>query len=830
MLDFSKMSAKNVVFLIHFSQEETAELAKVEEEDDGGSLNLKIVDVVSLKDQDQENLLDINAVPPQKPMIPMEALASNAMATKSIHGTELRIPQYLTATTTNLAPIMHSGNSSDPNAELYKHLLKNVRPPQLSFPVQTPVKSVVAPGKLANTFKCEKCHVHAPQLAAMVAHLRNTHKEIPRLFQCPYCKDMEAESEALIHQHIKLNHPSDNPNPPVALSEPAKRNLKTICVQLPDGSKLGDGGILERDIYKCLNCNIHSYSLETIYNHLEQNHPQVFVFMCPFCKEYKSKTETGVCAHILHVHRKSTADVNISIAIDGTQFTRVQCLVKDKAKKQHSPAGTAHQKSHTVSSAYQDTGPKPTNSIPNHFGNANCQPVFTRISHIPTPTRNHLQTLAAVTQNFPKQATVQPQIPPVPSPMASQPATGSLTTVSTSSQQAKSTQPAPKKKKNLLESIAQLKVQKELEQQGLIPPKSSASGSAQTSLSASKTVSSVPPPLMRAPPPLIRYDQLNKISSSLSVVSPTVKMSTAGTGNKQTTSISQDTLSTLQRLQSLSGPKTSVAANANPPRPIHSSLFDTSDMGPGKANRPVLNVPVIPRATGSPSPGNVQSPRPAEAAGVLDLSAKNTPVASPVSKNSPSPKQQHANLPKDGVNPELFKVFNLRPNMPMQLSRPVGPQGQAVVTQQILVPQQVRHNTPSTLAYRPPGPHMVATSQIPQIINMPMGAVLGNMVVSIGSLPGGVQSIQGIPTQLVHVATPPVPVSGMVTASSASQGLPITNPGQPSQAAPLFNMQTTMFRCPYCPKVVPLTFSQVPAHIESQHPGSSILLLPMESQ
>ena len=776
-------------------------------------------------------MMDFGTVPQSKPVTHMQTMAINNLVSKPVHGAELRIPQYLS--THNIVPSVNhvnSVNSVDPNAELYKHLLKNVRPQpmQSQMPLRLPAPAKSMSGKFANTFKCDKCNVHAPQLAAMVAHLRNTHKEIARLFQCPYCKDMEAESEAKIHQHIKIHHPTNNPNPPVALSEPAKRHLKTLSVQLPENLKATESNI-ERDIYQCLMCKIHKYSLETIYEHLEHAHPEVFVFVCPFCKEYKARTEDGVCAHILHVHRKSASDVNISIAIDGNRFSRVQCLTKDKGKKQHSPAASSQHKAHQHELAHM--APKQAHTAPTLFPMTSLhqplqQPMFTRLSQIPTPTQNHLQTIAAL-QNYPKTATVQPQVPSVYPNISVQPVTTTQNTVVTSSP-SKPTPPPPaqKKKKNLLESIAQLKVQKEMEQQGLVPAKNMGSASPLNNTSPTKSISGVPPPLMKAPPPLIRADQLNKFPSNSSIVSTTVKMSTSTSSHKPAGSVNPDTLTTLQRLQSLAGSRTSTSVSSNPARPIQSSLFDTSDMGGSKHSpRPVLNVPVIPRGTGSPVTmgGISQSGQPHRTMdNVLDLSAKNTPASSPVSHKTPSPKQQATNSPSNAINPDVFKVFNIRPQ---QLLRPVSTPGQAVVGQPILLPQQVRHNTPSTLAYRPPIPQMIATSQIPQLINMPMGAMFSNMVVSLANVPGGVQAIPGLPTQLVPIGGPAVPVSSLVTVSSASQAIPVVNPG--TQGGQMYSMH---FKCPYCPQVVPLNFAQVTPHIESHHPGSSILFLSMDAK
>lgn len=292
-----KESAFSVNYISVFHFRETAE------KDDGNEnthneLNIKIVDVVSLKDQ-----VEFSSECSVASKSSENVYVNNVSSSKTIKHSELKVPFY---------PISQVAKSLPVVVTTAPQTVTQVRKQQV---------------KTGTTYKCETCQVHAPVLAALVAHLKNSHSNIPKLFQCPYCRDMEGESEALIHQHIRQSHPTDNPNPPVALSEPAKRNLKTLTVELPEKA---EGTNIERDIYMCLRCKKHLPSLEMIYNHLELEHRDVFVYVCPFCKVFKSKEEIVVNSHVSSVHGRDVDDINTSLAIDGTQFVRVCSLIKDK--------------------------------------------------------------------------------------------------------------------------------------------------------------------------------------------------------------------------------------------------------------------------------------------------------------------------------------------------------------------------------------------------------------------------------------------------------------------------------------------------------------------
>lgn len=343
----------------------------------------------------------------------------------------------------------------------------------------------------------------------------------------------------------------------------------------------------------------------------------------------------------------------------------------------------------------------------------------------------------------------------------------------------------------------------------MLSPKSTASVTAPShpsQLSGQVSATTAPPPLMRAPPPLIRYDQVDKLGSDSSLISTALRMPMSNHGSIM----------------------------SEKAKPIKSSLFDTSDLAPGSHthSRPVLNVPQIPKPTMSSmqQPSMSTSPRVPEespqAPGALDLS-KNSPAPSPI--QTPSPKPSTSGVPQENLNPDMFKVFNLKPGT--MIPDMLKPQMTALPTSQqfiqpILMPQQVRQNTPNTLAYRQQTP-MATNPQItsmPQFIRceglpMPIGALVGNMVITVP------QSSTGpIPQQFLQM--------GLTSLPNVSQAAPLVPNAMvnTSIASPILNINQQLFRCPYCPKIVPLQFAHVQQHIETNHPGSSIMFLPLDMQ
>ena len=784
-------------------------------------MNIKIVDVVSLKGQ-----VDFN----------METSASEGVVSKPVDN----IPSSIAST------------------------IGTVKPSELKIPfypvpqvhkVVTTVASALAKaihgrkqaGKTGTTYKCEACHVHAPVLAALVAHLKSSHTNIPKLFQCPYCRDMEGESEALIHKHIRQCHPTDNPNPPVALSEPAKRNLKTLTVELPDKA---DSGTLERDIYMCLRCKKHFPSLEMTYNHLELEHRDVFVYVCPFCKVFKAKEEFIVNTHVLNIHHHNIDDINISLAIDGTQFVRVSSLIKEKTKTGPKTTPSPQALRPQIEPRASPKQPVPNLTVP---FNQNMAPLNQSPAQLINAFR---QTTPQMPQNASPQtlAAVRP-----PAPL----------------------QGAKKRKATLSESIAQLTLQRQLQQAKEEAAKLQA---ANVNQQGPRPPLQQPPPLLRGPPPLIRYDQLTKVPASLVAAQQYMqggKASGTAANNQTVTSniLGQLTISSAERLQTLNNPRSQSTQIQAAPRPIQSSLFDTSDPNSfntvtRKQQGPVLNIPQISR-TANRQPQQSDGMQPMQrnliTGSPLDLSNKSTPEPSPP-----------ADSKADDTNPDAFKIFNIQPSAPMPQANMAN-----------IMPQFVRPSKTSTIAYRPTTPHIANVpissvnmvpitlgnislqqmQNLPQFVRMNFPQTLQQGVTSQAVqqivLPQGMQQV--LPTQSVQqvvipqsfqqvlgpqalqqvvaqqslqqIVTPAnvTPASTPQSAATASSDTPIstspvisqgivTDPGTETATSEVPKTKEAspppMFKCPYCPQVVKLKLEEVKPHIEDNHPGSQVLLMP----
>ncbi|XP_071178434.1 golgin subfamily A member 4-like isoform X1 [Mytilus edulis] len=576
-----------------------------------------------------------------------------------------------------------------PTSSLRHQLQANNRP-LLSMPQRMPYSqpSIMDSAKLketTTTYKCEKCNVHAPVLSSMVEHLRTGHKEIPRLFLCPFCRQYEGATEPDIHKHIKQFHPSPNTkSPPVALSSDAKQHLRTIEVPVGDTQKVDGKYLIEKDIYKCLKCKRHMPSLDYIYEHLEKEHNEVFVYVCPDCKRFRAKEEEVVFNHIKTVHNKNTDDIILSLAIEENLFTRVQCLIKDKtsqnkstSQKQIPPPLTSQSnqlrqgyENMAVPSNRQPSMPVPSfrqQSMPVPSIRQQSMPVpsirqqsmvvpSSRQQPMPIPSSRH-QPLPVYHQR-PPQPSRPPMQPVFPGMIQSQPVRmpgpvpGSIAVHSQSSNQPINPTP-PINKAASRKSYRPVHIP---QQQNTEPTQ------AQTLPHSDGRKITSPPPLMRGPPPLIRFPGNNSQPQSQVVPSSTSIRHTNFTMTDK-----------VQRLHTQSQGQ-SMSSNVSPP----------------PQSRPVLKVPSVPIRRSVTSPNQQSDGKTSEGGGApLDLSRNSTP-------NS-----QHDNSEDmDDMSPDAFQIFNLQPaRQPTPNIRPV-PYSQMHGMQQQR-PQQIGQYNPS--AYNRPG-------------------------------------------------------------------------------------------------------------------------------
>lgn len=689
--------------------------------------------------------------------------------------------------------------------------------------------------RMGTTYKCERCSVHAPMLSIMVEHLRSSHKDINRLFLCPFCRQYEGSTEPDIHRHIKQFH--NNPNqksPPVALSSAAKKHLRTIQIPVGDIFKVTDGKpVLDKDIYKCLKCLKHMPSLDFIYDHLEKDHNEVFVYVCPYCKKYRAKEEEVVYNHIKTDHKNTTDNIILSLAIEENLFTRVQSLMKEKhgqSKPSANKTMSGQQNSGQSHQSNQQTVIKqtPQTNVPhqninqhdvivvgesNKMGNmlSRQQPLQRLPIAMPDPVMQP-GVLPVSSQNLhsgsPQQGFLNRHPPPahglqghVPvNQIQSKSALRKSRPVQIRQNVPDSNIQNPLGMPNRTVNMDSFNVQRYPHQH--ISQSQLQSQSPQTSMSQS-----CPPPLMRGPPPLLRFDPVNNSKSIASTAQSEQQqridnLSQHPQGGSSVRNTSFSMTDKLQRLH-----KPGSAGPAQSPEP-----------GTSPSGRPLLKVPSVTPVLGgarSVTPQNAnsnyaqsrpQNDRESGASTPLDLSKGLGQVKSP----SSSVERQSVNEETEEISPDAFQIFNLRPSAPTPPNRLPAPS-----------------NMGSPYPFQRMGqPQMRPIGRMQQQLQANMPQRMPNQMIPNRSQRPPVFMQRGVVRRPYQ--TPTSNINSMTSVPVYQRQVP------PPSTAPQQNVATNMadmqvFKCPYCPNVVPLSIGEVAQHIEKFHPGHSIMFMKRDS-
>lgn len=739
-------------------------------------MGLKIVDVVSLSEQP-------NTWNQQHEQVPDKSKNIKIVENTAVNGNTVNEVGQV-AVTNNLTP-------KDPQ---HPQLQLDQRQKQQRFyqtPKQQPEgKPTEKQELLGTTYKCEKCNVHAPVLSAMVEHLRVTHKDIQRLFLCPYCRQYEGSNEPEIHRHIKQYHHSpDQKSPPVALSIAAKKHLRTIQVPVDaDAKKVGEKFVVEKDIYKCLKCQKHMPSLNFIYDHLEKAHHEVFVYVCPYCKNFRAKTEDRVFHHIKNEHKDCTEDIMLSLAIEENLFTRVQSLVKEKSSGRSS------------------------------YSQKSQSPQVVKPALATSKTSKDPEDEVIVVGESRKQAPIapskplQPNMPTAPARMRvplqfAHPAPPAHFQQSKSSLRKSTPHHIPPQ----TQQSGKEAFEHQNYQQFNIPPN-------RTGLPSPRVFqpSAAPPPLMRAPPPLLRFPCDGNPAHSQPIKQPISSFATPSSASRTNDPPSYSTATQRVMVQD----NQHMQARAVSPQSRHGSSGSPSQM---VNTRPVLRVPSVPTHNPQQRPaGNIGiSPyqdynripgpitpvsRKVDGSAPLDLSKSQAPPSQP----------KDANEDGDDMPPDAFQIFNLRPaaahppiiqqqmsSMPIQNMAAMA--YQARFRQQMQYQQQMNrmpsHMQRGARQYRPmmtrPPPYTRAPRHISQILKSVQRPYMPTTVVSS-------------------------PVANVLPPKEASP-VPVQSESPKDNRDMIGLGQMRVFKCPYCPDVVPLGMGEVAPHIEKVHPGHSIV-------
>ncbi|KAL5016269.1 hypothetical protein ScPMuIL_005858 [Solemya velum] len=709
--------------------------------------------------------------------------------------------------------------------------------------------------RVGTTYKCETCNIHVPVLQVMLEHLKKHHNIHSRLFQCPYCKDVAADIQIDIIKHIQETHPLQDSSV-VSLSSIAKEHLKLLVIPVGDANKVGEGFLIEKDIYQCLKCQNHMPSLDFIYDHLEKEHNEVFVYVCPYCKKFKQKEEEIVFEHIKIDHKKSTSDIMLSLAIEENLFIRVPSLSRDKAYNrllQKSITGSSSRKQATPRSLSKQHTQSRTSVNPP--GSDDDIIVISDSQTSPRPP----QTKTATSEKR-IQLPYQHQ---VPGSVQSNPIHIANATVTT-------WYPPPAHQiQNVRSGISFHRPTFVRSKQGGLQAKSAAghsqafdmdsesvAGDARSTGNMGRDSNEVtdktitksgndgfmkkiapkvqtgPPPLVRGPPPLIRYDHLEKLPSVSNLTgfqkSADKPFSNVSSEGEQTTTppVRNMSFSMTDKLHRLHSTASTVSATQLQQTPS----LDTTSVQNLQTSRPVLKVPSLPSSlrthayqhsssslnktpqinlsySGSGSQrrsDTVQKQVPVHSP--LDLSKQLPAAATPGQSSNAqvsSTSQGSAVDDNEDMPPDAFKIFNLAPSQPSMQKPHRSYTGIQSPLQELQ--RQVRAGFPQQMGRQVGVPQMVY-NQTP--VGMGRSALFPTSVQSSMRLtrPAGLQKIRPI-------------------VSDGSR--PINQTNIPNR--PMVNFTSMhVFKCPYCPSIVPLKMGDVAPHIEKFHPGSSIVFVSID--
>lgn len=685
--------------------------------------------------------------------------------------------------------------------------------------------------RVGTTYKCETCNIHVPVLQVMLEHLKKHHNIHSRLFQCPYCKDVAADIQMDIMKHIQQLHPFNDASV-VSLSSDAKEHLKLLVIPVGNANRVGDKFLIEKDIYQCLKCRNHMPSLDFIYDHLEKEHNEVFVYVCPYCKKFKQKEEDIVFEHIKIDHKKSTSDIMLSLAIEENLFIRVPSLSRDKAYNrlvQKSISGTSGRKQATPRSlSRQHTQSRTAINPP---GNASDDDIIVIGDSQPS---SKLQTKTPVPEKrnqLPYQHQAPGSVQSNPIHIANAAATTWYPPPAHQIQNVRSgisfhrpTFVPPKAKSTADHSQALGMDWESSDSDG----KSTGNVREDSSMTGSVTPKAGPPPLVRGPPPLIRYDHLEKMKEP-SVSNQNIQK----TSEKSSSNVSSDGEQAAPPVRNMSFSMTdklhrlhSSAATVPSSQPQQQTT--PVDIAGSQSSRPVLKVPSVPsslRTHGfqhSPSVGLNKSPqvnlsysgsqRRTETVqkhvpghSPLDLS-KQLSVAAPRGQNCSaqvsSTSQGNVAEEIDDMPPDAFKIFNLAPSQSMQKPHHPYPGIQSPLQE---LQRQVRAGFSQQMGRQVGMPRMAYNQT---------SVAIGRSALFPTSVQPSMRMNRPAGLQKIRPMGPDGP-------------RPLNQTNIPNRPRMSFTSMH-VFKCPYCPSIVPLKMGDVAPHIEKFHPGSSIVFVSID--
>ncbi|ESO88526.1 hypothetical protein LOTGIDRAFT_239613 [Lottia gigantea] len=685
--------------------------------------------------------------------------------------------------------------------------------------------------RLTCTYKCKTCSVHAPFLSVIVEHLMQHHQSIC-VFTCPYCKISEGKkpdfkTEAQARDHIAKHHPSYFAKKDTSLSDSAKEIVQVVAIPSSSDFQRGKTSNIERDIYMCQKCSTHMPSLSYMYSHIENEHDDVFLHVCPECKKYKHKSEDVVFKHVMDVHLKDPSTVDLSLAMEDNLFTRIFSISKNAMYCEKSHTAEDPNLKSNVNDVKQSTASEIGESSRQNLALSTATPNV--VKKRPTARKSIkrvddiAEARAIMNASAVQSNKTQPQSP---SPNQPRPIIGSqlftdCATVTTSTTKAVSAlvpvivsqappalprkQPIPtpssilqtKQKQNYIhlsvDEASQLAKQKhlpvgyktvaqQLKERKLMQMQTAANQ--QCGLRRDVVDASTASNLHLSEHYFTTSEQNESVQSKkFSMTDRLHRLHKSGSSTASTAvlNIPKPVLNipSMDKIRSVARPKSLPSASETS---VDLTLAQEMSNYPGILRPPAASSssprsqPVFPMNTAPKGP----SPRPQPS--LLFPRGLNSPSPSPkLPVKSPAP------IDADD-DPEAFKIFNLKP------SKSPAPPGK---------PPQ----TPT-----PPVPNL--KGPFPQLINLPAGIQFPQIPINIAGQSGQISNIftQGFPGVVLlqpQALNNPAVVSAVNTFGVESQGFTGVN----------------TFKCPYCSTV--LERNAVRPHIEGMHKGCAVIYKPL---
>ncbi|CAG5124707.1 unnamed protein product, partial [Candidula unifasciata] len=310
-------------------------------DEDGGGMGLKIVQVVSLSEQSEDpdeqigseevhtgtdNLPEGSDKCQAGTVMPESSLTSGKEFSGSEHSS---VPaNNVTMTEMSVPSSVDKDTATSGTVATTESTAADCSATDISS-ASSPIASPSFAGGLPLSYKCNACKVHTPYLLMMVKHLKAKHPNM-RCFSCPYCKTSQSFiSQKQLRHHIKQSHPTKFGRNEIALSEDAKKFVEAMVLPIgPECIRVGNRIVLEEDIHTCTYCQVKMVSLTSVYEHLNTKHSDLFEFVCPECQSYRSKLLPEIFEHCLRAHKSSLDTDKVHVSVPKNLFTALTCISK----------------------------------------------------------------------------------------------------------------------------------------------------------------------------------------------------------------------------------------------------------------------------------------------------------------------------------------------------------------------------------------------------------------------------------------------------------------------------------------------------------------------